>query len=360
MTRKRLLPLATLMIILAQLAACTPLLATTAPAPLQSTLPAATSTISTIVSEAAIQTIPLAGLASLPNAEFSGLAWFGDWLILLPQYPARFPGGAQGALLALAKADLLAFLDGTSTAPLSPRSIPLLAPDLLNQVRGYEGFEAVAVIGNRIYLTIETNTGSGMLGYLVSGQIAPDLSAIRLDTAFLRPLKPQAVIANFSDETIIAGQERLFTIYESNGALYNPQPVAHQFDLNLTNPEIPAFPNLEYRITDATPVDSDGFFWVLNYFFPGDTKISPQRDPIAEKYGKGATHARFLQVERLVKMQYKNGDFSIVDAPPIQLSLVDKDTARNWEGLAHLDDRGFLLVTDQYPRTILAFVPLLP
>lgn len=348
----------TIWIIFYLLTACTTSPAASLPATLQPSLPAS-STATSSTSEVPIQSIPLAGLASLPNAEFSGLAWYGDWLILLPQYPSRFPGGAQGALLALPKSELLGYLDGTSTAPLSPRSVPLLAPDLLNQVRGYEGFEAVAVIGDRIYLTIETNTGSGMLGYLVSGQITPDLTAIRLDTAFLRPLQAQAAIANFSDEAIIAGQDRLFTVYESNGALYNPRPVVHQFDLNLTSPETPAFPNLEYRITDATPIDAEGFFWVLNYFFPGDTKIAPQRDPLAEKFGKGATHTQFPQVERLVKLQYKNDRFSIVDVPPIQFSLVDKDTARNWEGIARLDDRGFLLITDQYPRTILAFVPLL-
>ena len=31
--------------------------------------------------------------------------------------------------------------------------------------------------------------------------------------------------------------------------------------------------------------------------------------------------------------------------------------ARNWEGIARLEGRGFLLVTDQFPDTILAFVP---
>jgi hypothetical protein len=30
---------------------------------------------------------------------------------------------------------------------------------------------------------------------------------------------------------------------------------------------------------------------------------------------------------------------------------------RNWEGLVRLDDRGFLLVTDLFPGTILGFVP---
>jgi hypothetical protein len=40
------------------------------------------------------------------------------------------------------------------------------------------------------------------------------------------------------------------------------------------------------------------------------------------------------------------------------LELVSDDDTRNWEGLVRLDDYGFLLATDKYPRTILAFVPL--
>ena len=43
------------------------------------------------------------------------------------------------------------------------------------------------------------------------------------------------------------------------------------------------------------------------------------------------------------------------DKSPIQLEL--GLLPRNWEGIVRLDNRGFLLVTDQYPVTILAFVP---
>ncbi len=47
------------------------------------------------------------------------------------------------------------------------------------------------------------------------------------------------------------------------------------------------------------------------------------------------------------------------DRAPIQLTLVDEATVRNWEGIARLDGRGFLIATDTYPATILAFVPVL-
>ena len=28
-----------------------------------------------------------------------------------------------------------------------------------------------------------------------------------------------------------------------------------------------------YRISDATPLDKANRFWVINYFFPGDTQL---------------------------------------------------------------------------------------
>ena len=76
------------------------------------------------------------------------------------------------------------------------------------------------------------------------------------------------------------------------------------------------------------------------------------------EWGVGTSHAEFEQVERLVEMQLSDDAVTIVPAPPIQLELVDAETSRNWEGIVRLDDRGFLLVTDKYPETVLGFVPL--
>ena len=41
-------------------------------------------------------------------------------------------------------------------------------------------------------------------------------------------------------------------------------------------------------------------------------------------------------------------------AKAIQLSI--NKESRNWEGVARLDNKGFLMVVDEYPRTILAFI----
>ena len=56
--------------------------------------------------------IPLSGAVAKPSAEVSGLAWYGDYLILLPQYPDFANGEWDGAIYALPRANLLAYLAG--------------------------------------------------------------------------------------------------------------------------------------------------------------------------------------------------------------------------------------------------------
>ena len=104
--------------------------------------------------------------------------------------------------------------------------------------------------------------------------------------------------------------------------------------------------------------DSGSRFWALNYLWPGDeAKLKPAPDALAAKYGAGPTHARFTTVERLVEFRYTEIGIVFVDTPPIQLELIDDDHSHNWEGVARLDDRGFMLMTDKYPETMLGFVP---
>ena len=46
----------------------------------------------------------------------------------------------------------------------------------------------------------------------------------------------------------------------------------------------------------------------------------------------------------------------IIVAYKIYLELLNDGSGRNWEGLSKLNDLGFLIVTDTFPKTILAFV----
>ncbi|MBN1180565.1 MAG: hypothetical protein JXD18_15255 [Anaerolineae bacterium] len=298
--------------------------------------------------------IPLSGPIAAANAEVSGMAWYGDVLILLPQYPGRMADRDDGAVFALPRADIVAFLDGDVDGPLEPVAVPLLAPGLAEGIQDFEGYEAIAFAGERAYLTIEASPGASMQGYLVTGAITPDVSALRLDPESLVEIDPQAGLSNMSDEALFTVGDVVVTIYEANGANVNPEPVAHRFDAALGVLEAVAFPNVEYRITDATALDADGTFWAINYFWPGDVKLDPAADPLVAAFGVGATHAQSETVERLVAFRYDTAGIALVDAPPIQLELAGE--ARNWEGVVRLDERGFLLVTDKFPQTILGFV----
>lgn len=338
----------------------TPTMTETPRAPDATATPKSALTAAGVV-EVPVTEIPLSGPLVQRSAEVSGLAWYGDYLILLPQYPDFSVQEGNGAVYALPRVDLLAWLDGATAGPLQPVPVPFVAPGLADQVDGYEGYEAIAFLGGQAFLTIEADTAGGMRAYLVTGQIAPDLSALTLDTASLTEIPPQSAIENKSDEALFVAGDRLVTIYEVNGASVNPSPLAHLFDTSLAPAGTIPFPQIEYRITDATALDSEGRFWAINYFFPGDTELRPERDPLAERYGWGPTHTPEGAVERLVEFQYAGSGIDLVDRPPIQLELpgdVLGGLGRNWEGLVRLDGRGFLLMTDMFPDTILAFVSL--
>lgn len=321
------------------------------PAPTPIRMPTEDSQITNI--EQSVLTIPITGTLSRSDAEISGMAWYNDTLILLPQYPGRL-GEGDGAVFGLHHSDIIDYLDGNKTSPLEPFPIPVYAPGLEN-IQGFEGFEAIAFSSEVVFLTIEAKPDE-MLAYLVTGEIASDLSELRLDVNNLAKIQPGAAIPNMSDEAVLIYGGQVITIYEANGFNVNPRPQVHCFDFSLQPLGTIPFPTIEYRITDAAPPNADGYFWAINYFFTGDTKLAPAHDPLANRFGEGTTHSQSDIVERLVEFRYSSEGITLTDSPPIQLQLLEEDEARNWEALAPLDGRGFLLATDKYPQTILGFV----
>lgn len=305
--------------------------------------------------EQPIIVIPLAGPVSKSKAEISGMAWYNDTLILLPQFPTRF-GPGDGVVFSLAKNDILAFLDGNIAGPLTPLEVPFFAPEI-DKIDGFEGFEAIAFSDNQAYLTIEASPDK-MMGYLILGYINPNLSELRLDPTSLIEIPPQAQMGNMTDESLLVTPDSILTFFEANGLKINPSPVVHSF--SFTGEALGTLPlaNLEYRLTDVTPLDSDNRFWGINYFFPGDLRLIPDIDTIVARNGEGATHSRSIAVERLVQFQYSRDGITITDTPPIQFQLLSYNLFRNWEAIAYLDQRGFLIASDKIPRTIFAFVSL--
>ncbi len=308
-----------------------------------------------------VQLIPLAGKLAHSSAEISGLTWYGDYLIILPQYPGRFVSSGDGLVFAIAKQSIIDFLNGRSEVAIAPYEIPFSGQGMEQKIKGFQGYEAIAFLGNRAFLTIESQSGRSMLGYLVAGEIARDLSVLRLDPEILRKLPSQADIINMTDEALLVVDDKIVTMHEANGAIVNSSPAAHLFTPALKLLGTIPFPTLEYRVTDATYPDAKGRFWVINYFFPGEgPALKPAPDPLAYKYGFSNTRIFSSGVERLVELQYSKNGITFTKTKPVYLENSKQNRPRNWEGLVRLENKGFLLMTDKFPRTLLGFVPWPP
>ena len=295
---------------------------------------------------------------SAASFEYSGMGWFGDYLVLLPQYPQGKEFTREPNLFAIAKQDLLAAITDPDLE-LPVRDIPIENSDLRSVIKGFEGFESILFVDQNVYMTIESRAGDPMMGYLIRGVVNGDLESITLDVNSIVELRPFSSELNATFEGMTYWNGSLYVMYEHNSMRNVKQPVAYQINPDLENiREIP-FPVINYRITDATISDVDGKFWVMNYFFPGDTHLAVDQDSLVEEYGEGKTHAENDPVERLVQLQIENDQISRIDQPPTYLQLLDNDIARNWEGLVMLDNLGFLLITDSFPGSVLGFCPIL-
>lgn len=300
--------------------------------------------------------IPLADPLDKRSAEISGMDWYGEYLIILPQYLDHADGRV---MYAIPKSMILESLQEPTAAPITPIRIPV-EDQLYSEVYGrdFEGYESIAFVGNRLYLTVELSSDDGMAGYLISGEIEPDLSRIVLDADGRKPIPLPRQIRNLTNEAILAVGDQLLTMFEANGAVVNPSPAAQVFDQDLNLTEKIPFPVIEYRVTDATRLDSNGNFWVLNIYTLGIFGLQPAEDQIALQSGEGCTHAFYPWVERLVELHYDpETGITLSGTPPIQLALQGTLLSNNWEGVVRLDDQGFLIASDKFPQTILGFIP---
>ncbi len=318
-------------------------------------LPIAQAQETELLQERTFSPIALDGPVTDPALRMSGLDWYNDTLILLPQFP-------QGAVFGIPRQALEDYIGGVDEAPITPQEIPLTIQGDLDAVYGeqFEGFEALAFDGETAYVTVMRQDTEAELtvSEVLRGELAPDLSTMTLtvNEMNLTLAQPSDVyLPNRAFETLVIIDDALYAPYEANGAAINAQPTAPEMPLSLEGimREV-SFPTIPYRITDATRADENGVFWVINYNFPGDELLQTDEDPLAEAFGIGVTHTEYEHVERLVQMRFTGEGFELTDLPPLYIQLTD--TANNWEGLALFGVEGFLVVTDMFPETSLAYI----
>lgn len=260
-----------------------------------------------IAREYAVLEIPLPDEISLSAFEYSGLGWFGDILVLLPQYPNRNSGGHSGLLYGIKKDDLIKWKNDPSQE-LVFFDIPFDDVGFSRSLPEFEGFEAILFIDQDVYLTIETSAGNPMKSFLVRGSVlsnGEDGFAISLDKKQIIELPQQNRSSNASYEALTSDGEFIYALYEQYGQCVNEHPYALKINRQLSViEEIPVDP-INYRVTDASQIDKNGEFWAVNYFYSGDVHLKVEVDPISDRFGLPGSHEFGERVERLMMNQYE-------------------------------------------------------
>jgi hypothetical protein len=303
--------------------------------------------------------IPLSGPLAQPKAEVSGLTWLDETLVILPQFPDIFGHGDILGFFILEKADIVLRLGELKPAALLPEKVDCEAAGMMRIISGFDGLEAMGIMGDRVYMTVEAKGDTSMAGYLVCGHYDMQDNQVAIDMTRLTSIPMGVNIPNVAEESMIISGEKVITFSEANGRNITDNPQAKVFDKEINFLGSIPFPSIEYRVTDATALDDEGCFWVINYYYPGDEgKLKPAPDPELEKFGLPEGWTEGQCVERLLELRLVGGDRIVrTGTPPINLRLSADGRCRNWEAIVRLDDSGFLLMTDKYPGTLLAFVP---
>lgn len=311
-----------------------------------------------------VLSICLAGDAAARGNEYSGLAWHGDELFLLPQWSPRGlarvrgrPGFTRPWVYRIPGARLRAWVDGVDRSPITPERVDLDLLDLPADAR-YQGFEAIAFDGDRAALTVERGLGDEMSALLVTATLDParglvlDRSAATLDV----PLRSE----NHAYEALTRVDGGWLALFEANGVSASCASQALRVGDGGAAPVVVSVEAIPYRLTDATAVDAERRFWATQYSYRdvGDTAECERTiravGCFSETVDCDPRGGAARSVERLVELR----DEGVAVRPTGRvIRLLREPRARNWEGVARLDGRGFVVVTDEWPRTVLGFVP---
>ncbi len=291
---------------------------------------------------ARVEPLTLSGAAGEDLAELSSLCWAGDTLILMPENPETY------------SANHFYFLPREELGRQRPLVPGRMAMNLewINAIEGYEGFEALLADGNLLYALLEAKEDDRMKSWIIRGRFSTPERNIVWDKSTLRPVPVPDSLRNLSAEALTLFRDTLLVFAEANGRNVNRHPEAYLFDRDLNYLGTRPFPAIEFRVTDATACDERGYFWIMNYFFPGEQRlVRPAEENLIPRQSPSPGRA----VERMIRMRVTADSIVIADHHTLSLPVTSAK-GRNWEGLALRDSTHFFAVTDQFPHTILALI----
>ena len=275
--------------------------------------------------------VPLDGLITDRKQEISGMTTYKDNLILLPE-------NRNGYYFYIPFDEIMNTLrTGDKILPIQKT---FTTRKLKERYPGLDGFEAIAFNGDDVYIMVEVRIDGKMAGLLLWGTIIPSTMEIDIPEENIMLIKPPAQIDNFSFESLTITDGQLIMIYETNGSKTIDKPFQYVVNLDDMSINKTPFPNIDFRLTDATSV-VDNKFWMINYYWTGDKETLGVPNDVG--------------IERLV--EFKLGYNGIERSSSEYITLDNLDDPHNWEGLVRFG-RGFLICTDKWPRMVLGYIHL--
>lgn len=285
--------------------------------------------------------------------QLSGMTWHNNNLYLVPQYLSNRRHTLEGDLFiySISADSIQRVVEGTDSALRSCLAIRIKNADKLpSEIQDhYEGFEAIAIHGKRVYFTIELS-GTWKTNYIVCGKLNARKHSIRISRKSVIKLErfDQTDNAGFESLAIDPKTRKLTAVYEFNAAA---QPnFAYEIDARLKTAKKIAVPFSYFRITDITT--NNDTLYALNYHWGGDynsylkpyqpehiTDSVPELKDILSQNPSylnepSKTFAKILYLEPSNHTQWKTA-----------MVVENKTSENNWEGLVRYKD-GFLILSD--------------
>lgn len=295
------------------------------------------------------------------NEEFSGMTMYDNRLYLLPQYGdnRQFKLDSPFTIYSILADSIGRVIDGKDQALTRYRSIRVTNLEKLKPVvNHYQGFEAITIVNNTVFLSIETRceTDKNKFCYdycfILKGSFNASKNEILIDSVFQKLKRPVVIHnAGFESLTWLPNEKKLLAYYEFNATQKGGNGYLIDTSLN-KDPEQIKTPFLYFRVTDIAANDDDKIYGV-NYFWNGDYNNYLNNDVLKNPeenikksipdlnsslvnnpdYLKTNSYARIVMLNNRNDKQWK------------QVTSAFPALKNNWEGIA-LYRKGALLITD--------------
>lgn len=301
--------------------------------------------------------------------QLSGLTWHNNRLYILPQYLNNRAKKLEGELFiySIAADSIDRVINGTDTALTTCTPIKIINADKLSPdvYAHYEGFEAILIHRDEVFLTIESNK-TGTENFLLCGKLKKN--EIVLDPKFVVRLPKFDNKVNVGFESLSYNEQHntLTAFYEFNANA----PVNYAYEINAKSRQVKKVtaPFSYFRITDVA--NSNDTVFAINYNWGGEygTYLKDYQpghipDSIPELRQLLDTNPSYLNDRTRTFTRIMYLDPATHNQWKTAILIGDARNENNWEGLVRFRD-GFLLISDSNENasltTTLRYIPYQP